>query len=476
MKIIVFGTGDYYQRYRNFIIDNVIGFLDNNESKQGTFIDGIQVYAPKEGIKQPYDRIYILSAYFREMKEQLLSFGVDENRILSPSEVENILRSDKVSRPVKLITKDSDTLVTCLGDKRILMLTPDLKLNGATVALMGAVSVCRKRGYEVVVGAIQSGEAEKKIIGLGAQVVIDENLIICTLADIKWISSFNTILCNTVLFYRLLTEKREDLQILWWLHDPPYIYGNLDKGLCQRIDFKNIWVLGAGRITVETFKQTFPKSDPKIMIYGLTDTAIQKHMAHDGYRFMTAGDIQEWKGQDIFCKAAEKILNDKEIQLESAELDFQIVGNNKSKMAANLISKYKGNPAISFSGLFTREKMDVAYSLSDVYVCSSRQETMSITTVEAMMHEIPCIVSDAAGIADFIKDGIDGIIFKSGDVDDLYDKMLWCINNKDIAEKIGKKGRRLYESTFSKAVFDNNLMRILRKMENDKRDYAPLQG
>ena len=98
---------------------------------------------------------------------------------------------------------------------------------------------------------------------------------------------------------------------------------------------------------------------------------------------------------------------------------------------------------------------------------------MSITTVEAMMHEIPCIVSDAAGIADFIKDGIDGIIFKSGDVDDLYDKMLWCINNKDIAEKIGKKGRRLYESTFSKAVFDNNLMRILRKMENDKRDYAP---
>ncbi|MDY6317372.1 MAG: hypothetical protein SPL49_09165, partial [Oribacterium sp.] len=61
MKILVFGTGDYYQRYKNFFIEDIVGFIDNNESKQGTFQDGIEIMSPVRAVSINYDRIYVLS-------------------------------------------------------------------------------------------------------------------------------------------------------------------------------------------------------------------------------------------------------------------------------------------------------------------------------------------------------------------------------------------------------------------------------
>ena len=56
MKFLIFGTGDYYERYKKwFPSKDVLALLDNSEKKQNTQIDGIPVLAPEEGVKLPYD-------------------------------------------------------------------------------------------------------------------------------------------------------------------------------------------------------------------------------------------------------------------------------------------------------------------------------------------------------------------------------------------------------------------------------------
>ena len=90
MKFLLFGTGDYYERYKKwFDKNNVLALLDNSEEKQNRLIDGIKVLSPEEGISLSFDVIVILSFYVRAMKEQLLGLGVSEDKIY-------IIRSCKV--------------------------------------------------------------------------------------------------------------------------------------------------------------------------------------------------------------------------------------------------------------------------------------------------------------------------------------------------------------------------------------------
>ena len=51
MKYLLFETGEYYQRYKRwFAKDDIAALLDNSKDKQGTYIDGVKVYSPQEGI------------------------------------------------------------------------------------------------------------------------------------------------------------------------------------------------------------------------------------------------------------------------------------------------------------------------------------------------------------------------------------------------------------------------------------------
>ena len=82
MKILLFGTGDYYNRCKKwFENQEVLALLDNSEQKQYTMIDGLKVLPPAEGVVLKYDIIVILSFYVEQMKRQLISLGVKPEKI-----------------------------------------------------------------------------------------------------------------------------------------------------------------------------------------------------------------------------------------------------------------------------------------------------------------------------------------------------------------------------------------------------------
>ena len=67
MRVLIFGTGKFYQnrkeRVREVLEDDeVLAFLDNHRT--GIF-EGKPVYAPKDGIRLPFDRILLMSSACR---------------------------------------------------------------------------------------------------------------------------------------------------------------------------------------------------------------------------------------------------------------------------------------------------------------------------------------------------------------------------------------------------------------------------
>ena len=73
MKFLVFGTGEYYQRYKKWIAkEEVVALLDNSPAKQHTVVDGKEVLPPQEGVRREFDAVIIMSFYVKAMKCQLL--------------------------------------------------------------------------------------------------------------------------------------------------------------------------------------------------------------------------------------------------------------------------------------------------------------------------------------------------------------------------------------------------------------------
>ena len=98
---------------------------------------------------------------------------------------------------------------------------------------------------------------------------------------------------------------------------------------------------------------------------------------------------------------------------------------------------------------------------ADVLICPSRQDSMPTVAAEAMMHSVPCIISDVTGTAEYIHDERDGIIFPAGDAQALAGKIEWCVDNMIQLENMGKQARKLYERYFSMSVFEERLMQVV---------------
>ena len=82
MRFLLFGTGEYYNRYKIwFEKKDVVALIDNSKEKQGYYIDDILVIAPENVLQYEFDAIIILSFYVKMMRVQLLDLGVSEEKI-----------------------------------------------------------------------------------------------------------------------------------------------------------------------------------------------------------------------------------------------------------------------------------------------------------------------------------------------------------------------------------------------------------
>jgi hypothetical protein len=87
-RTVIFGAGSSgEQTLRRVGGDcDVIGFIDNSPSKQGTSVCGLPVHAATALATLDYDRVIIGSMYVAEIMSQLATLGVDSRKIALPDQ------------------------------------------------------------------------------------------------------------------------------------------------------------------------------------------------------------------------------------------------------------------------------------------------------------------------------------------------------------------------------------------------------
>ncbi len=260
MRYVLFGTGDYYRRFRHWFRDReVINILDNDEKKQGTELDGRMILPPSAVRDLKYDAIVILSFYVKEMKEQLLDLGVPEDRIFHFYDLHELFQSEQKTVPV-----------TTTKAKSILLLSHDLSLGGPALALYHAAISLKKAGYEVVYASMLDGELRNRLEDSFIPVMIDERLQTGTMRELLWTGHFDLIICNTINYLTFLSDRDSKIPVIWWLHDSPFFYAGIKKEKLDKIDTENMKILSVGPVPRKAMEHFKPDVKIDDLIYGVS--------------------------------------------------------------------------------------------------------------------------------------------------------------------------------------------------------------
>ncbi|MCF7866466.1 glycosyltransferase family 4 protein [Candidatus Woesearchaeota archaeon] len=104
-------------------------------------------------------------------------------------------------------------------------------------------------------------------------------------------------------------------------------------------------------------------------------------------------------------------------------------------------------------------------NLMDVYVTTSLTETTSLATVEAMASGIPVIATKVGYMKEYIQNNENGFLINIKDNYELYKKIELLKANKDLARKIGNKGKTTATKLFNWDTTANEIATILNELE-----------
>lgn len=147
------------------------------------------------------------------------------------------------------------------------------------------------------------------------------------------------------------------------------------------------------------------------------------------------GRFLDWKHPDDVIKVA--------VRLKQNGYKFTLNFAGDGEMMPQLrqmVSRYNLSDCVNLLGSMSTEKVREYMEQSQIFLFTSdRREGWGAVLNESMNSACAVVASSAIGSAPYlIDDNQDGLIYKSGDVDDLYNKVVNLLDNKLKCQQYGK--------------------------------------
>ncbi|RXE70782.1 glycosyltransferase [Muribaculaceae bacterium Isolate-002 (NCI)] len=156
-------------------------------------------------------------------------------------------------------------------------------------------------------------------------------------------------------------------------------------------------------------------------------------------RILWAARFIDWKRPDIMIKLAEML------QANNYDFEMTMIGDGDMAKSINSLisSSPETSPRIKLKGNIPNEEVLSEMSRSDIYCfTSTRREGWGAVLGEAMATGCCPVASSDAGATPFlVDDGRNGLVFRTDDINDLYDKVAYLIDNPDARIKMGEAAK-----------------------------------
>jgi len=173
----------------------------------------------------------------------------------------------------------------------------------------------------------------------------------------------------------------------------------------------------------------------------------------DIFKILFVGFLIESKGIRDLMEVARKIKHD-----NFSDIIIQIAGKGDLEpFIIEYIEKEHLHNVVDYLGWISGKEKELIYLNSDVFVLPSYKEGMPISILEAMSYGLPVISTKISGIPELISENINGYLFSPGDVDTLYEKIIYLKSDQTKIEEMStqnliKVGEFSAENIFQKVV------------------------
>ena len=179
------------------------------------------------------------------------------------------------------------------------------------------------------------------------------------------------------------------------------------------------------------------------------------------FRVLFCGSIEPRKGIHYLIEAFSSLnLNNAELWIIGS-LDYLKQDKNFKKF----INKFSCKNIIYFNSINSNKLADY-FSQCSVLVLPSIADGFGLVVIQAMSCHLPVIVSDNTGAKDIIKNGENGFITKTRNINDLSEKIKYFYKNPEKTLEMGKNAFVTVQNNYTPINYGNRWIKILKKLSN----------
>lgn len=187
----------------------------------------------------------------------------------------------------------------------------------------------------------------------------------------------------------------------------------------------------------------------------------------DSSTILFVGRLVEKKGVKYLLEALKLVLS------RNSQVRLVVIGDGPERKHLESLSVELGiKKNVEFAGSLVHNELAGYYQTATLAVFpfvvadSGDQEGLGLVVVEAMGCMCPVIVSELSVVEDIINDGENGVLVKPGDTKAIAEKILYILNNREISEEMGIKGRQSVLSKYDWTVISDNHAELYLKIVN----------
>lgn len=363
------------------------------------------------------------------------------------------------------------------GPLHLLLITHNLNLEGAPLFLLEyATHMVRHAGFSIEVLTGQDGPLRSDYEKLGAQITLvdvepvyaspDEEIFHSRIHDIAhtldW-EKIDLVVCNTLMsFWGVHLARSAGKPSLFYIHESTSIFRFFEEKL--RLDLHPL------------AHEAFTSTTRALFLCQATRDYYEDDNLHNNFRIVPSwirlGDIETVRaGQDRRALRQKHGIGDDEIVIANIGTVCERKGQHTFLRAIKHFNQQNHAGNFRFLMVGAREgiyldllKRDLArlklenvtlvpetdqvfdfFGASDVFVCTSYEESFPRVVMEAMAFRTPIVSTDVHGIAEMIGQRQQGYLVQPGDPIALS-RMIWTCLAKE------RSGKSLTETAYSKAL------------------------
>lgn len=280
-----------------------------------------------------------------------------------------------------------------------------------------------------------------------------------------------------------LLRPRWNVPLVWHLHDFPRSGAHWSDRALRLLSRAPAAAIANSEAVARAHAARFPALAPKISVIpnGVSIAALQRGdraafrarwgLAPDAFVAGMVAIFAPWKGQEVFLRAAQKLLlvAPRAKFLLAGDDIYDTAGHGGQRQALESLARDLGiRDSVLFTGFLAGEdEIASAYAALDVMVHASTQpEPFGRTAIEAMAAGVPVVAAAGGGMSDVIEDGISGFLTPPGDADALARALADLHTRPELRAALSEQGLARVRQRFTEEMVARQIETLYSQLLN----------